>query len=86
MFGLKDCLGCQRLAKQNCALIAVMDPENPATDVERLGPYARICSILEHECLIYVLRVVLNVRVVLNAAVLCIFIICGTFSMSTSCK
>ena len=37
-----------------------MDPENPATEVEQLRSYARMCSILEH---IYKIRVV-----VLNAA------------------
>ena len=25
-----------------------MDPENPATEVEQLKPYARMCSILKH--------------------------------------
>ena len=34
-----------------------MDPENPATEVEQLRPYARMCSILEHIHKMSVLRV-----------------------------
>ena len=41
-------LGYERCSKPNRALIADMDPENPATEVEQLRPYARMFSILEH--------------------------------------
>ena len=41
-------LGHERRSKTNRALIAGMDPENPATEVEQLRLYARMCSILEH--------------------------------------
>ena len=34
-----------------------MDPENPATEVEQLRPYARMCSILKHIYKNRVLRV-----------------------------
>ena len=41
-------LGYERRSKTNRALIAGTDPENPATEVEQLRLYARMCSILEH--------------------------------------
>ena len=50
-------LSYERRSKPNRALIAGMDPENSATEVEQLRPYARICSILEHIYKIRVLRV-----------------------------
>ena len=41
-------LGDERRIKTNRALIAGMDPKNPATEVEQLRLYARMCSMLEH--------------------------------------
>ena len=64
-------LGYERRSKTNRALIAGMDPENPATEVEQLRLYARMCSILEHILRIYENRVL---RVALKAAVLCTYI------------
>ena len=46
---LQACCGLryERRSKTNIALIAGMDPENPATEVEQLRLYARMRSILE---------------------------------------
>ena len=69
-------MGYERRSKTNRALIAGMDPENPATEVEQLRLYARMCSILEHILRIYSVKIV-YFELALKAAALCTYIMYG---------